>query len=79
MPRPALALALAALAAVATTAAAPPPPPPAWVGDARCVLQTSLGDIELALWTGPSSPAPRTAAHILRLCELGLYTVSSVF
>ena len=66
-------LATAVLLAAATATAAPTPS--SWLGDRRCVLQTSLGDIELALWTGPESPAPQTAAHILRLCELGLYTV----
>lgn len=70
-----LCVALALAACLAAASAAPPPPPAAWLGDKRCVLQTSLGDVELALWTGRTSPAPRTAAHILRLCSLGLYTV----
>ena len=71
---PRVVLAAAALLAAATAATAAPTPS-SWLGGRRCVLQTSLGDLELALWTGPGSPAPQTAAHILRLCELGLYTV----
>ena len=76
----ATAAALAAVLALAAAAAPPPPPPPSsWVGPDRCVLQTRYGDIELALWTGPASPAPLTAAHILKLCSLGAYAGNHFF
>ena len=40
------------------------------------VLQTAHGTLELKLWP---AVAPRTAAHVLRLFELGLYTTDHFF
>jgi hypothetical protein len=67
-----LALALAAAAAMASCAAATSPA----LSDERLVLQTTLGDIELAFFP---SVAPVTVAHILELGRLGAYNTNHFF
>ncbi len=65
------ALLLMALLAVAGSAAGEPE-----LSDERLVLQTSLGDIELAFFP---QVAPVTVAHMLELGRLGAFTTNHFF